>query len=80
MPKGYIDCHKCKWSHRLYDHTGKWTGAVFCSKRNGKIRKRFRGECKYWSDGKCWNLKGLNKTDGVVNAYDFCSYGEREGK
>lgn len=47
MPKGYIDCHKCKWSHRLYDHTGKWTGAVFCSMRNGKIRKRFRGECKY---------------------------------
>ena len=47
MPKGYIDCFKCKWSHKLYDHTGKWTGAVFCSQRNGKIRKRFRGECKY---------------------------------
>lgn len=47
MPKGYIDCHKCKWSHRLYDHTGKWTGAAFCSLRNGKIRKRFRGECKW---------------------------------
>lgn len=38
------------------------------------------GECKYWSEGKCWNLKGLNKTDGVVNADDFCSYGEREGE
>lgn len=47
MPKGYIDCFKCRWSHKLYDYTGKWTGAVFCSKRNGKIRKRFRGECKY---------------------------------
>ena len=38
------------------------------------------GECKYWREGKCWNLKGLNKTDGVVNADDFCSYGEREGE
>jgi len=47
MPKGYIDCHKCKWSHRLYDFTGKATGAVFCSKRNGKIRKRFRSECEW---------------------------------
>ena len=35
------------------------------------------GACKYWEDGKCWNLKGLNKTDGIVNADDFCSYGER---
>lgn len=53
MPKGYIDCHKCKWSHKLYDFTGKWTGAIFCTKRNGKIRKRFRGECKYVeSEGK----------------------------
>ena len=34
-------------------------------------------ECKYWKEGKCWNLKGLNKTDGIVNADDFCSYGER---
>lgn len=41
-----IDCYKCKWSHRLYDHTGKWTGAVFCSMRNGKLHKRFRGECE----------------------------------
>lgn len=47
MLKGYIDCHKCKWSHKLYDFRGKWMGAVFCSQRNGKIRKRFRGECKY---------------------------------
>lgn len=36
------------------------------------------GECKYWKEGKCWNMKGLNKTDGIVNADDFCSYGERE--
>lgn len=35
------------------------------------------GECKYWNEGKCWNLKGLNKTDGTVDADDFCSYGER---
>ena len=35
------------------------------------------GECIYWHDGRCWNMKGLNKTDGVVNADDFCSYGER---
>lgn len=35
-------------------------------------------DCKYWKEGKCWNLKGLNKTDGIVNADDFCSYGERE--
>ena len=34
-------------------------------------------ECKYWKEGKCWNMKGLNKTDGIVNADDFCSYGER---
>ena len=47
MMKGYIDCHKCKWSHRLYDHRGKWTGKVFCTLRNGKLKKRFRGECKY---------------------------------
>jgi len=40
----------------------------------------FCGECKYWNEGKCWNLKGLNKTDGAVNADDFCSYGEREGE
>ena len=38
------------------------------------------GECKFWNEGKCWNLKGLNKTDGIVNADDFCSYGEREGE
>lgn len=37
-------------------------------------------ECKYWNEGKCWNLKGLNKTDGIVNANDYCSYGEREGE
>ena len=43
----YLDCHKCRYSHKLYDHTGKWTGKIFCSKRNGKIRKRFRGECKF---------------------------------
>ena len=36
------------------------------------------GECKYWNEGKCWNMKGLNKTDGVVDADDFCSYGERK--
>ena len=35
------------------------------------------GECKYWNEGKCWNMKGLNKTDGAVDADDFCSYGER---
>ncbi len=34
-------------------------------------------DCKYWKDGKCWNLKGLNKTDGIVNVDDFCAYGER---
>lgn len=45
--KGYIDCHKCKWSHRLYDHNGKWTGAFFCTLRNGRLKKRFRKECKY---------------------------------
>lgn len=45
--KGYIDCYKCKWSHRLYDHNGKWTGAVFCTLRNGKLKKRFRKDCKY---------------------------------
>lgn len=45
--KGYIDCHKCKWGHRLYDRTGKWTGAFFCSLRNGRLHKRFRKECKY---------------------------------
>ena len=37
-------------------------------------------DCKYWKEGKCWNLKGLNKTDGIVNADDFCSYGERSEK
>lgn len=47
VPKGYIDCYKCKWSHKLYDFAGKWTGSVFCSRRNGKIRKRFRGGCKW---------------------------------
>ncbi len=36
------------------------------------------GECKYWHEGRCWNIKGLNKTDGIVNADDFCSYGERK--
>ena len=36
------------------------------------------GECKYFNEDKCWNLKGLNKTDGVVKADDFCSYGERK--
>ena len=34
-------------------------------------------DCKYWKEGKCWNLKGLNKTDGIVNVDDFCAYGER---
>ena len=47
MPKGYIDCHKCKYSHKLYDHRKVWTGAVFCSERNGKLKKRFRKECKW---------------------------------
>ena len=47
MPKGYIDCHKCNWSHRLYDFTGKATGAVFCTLRNGKLKKRFRKDCKW---------------------------------
>ena len=47
MPKGYIDCRKCKWSNKLYDFTGKWTGSLWCVKRNGKLRKRYRGECKY---------------------------------
>lgn len=36
------------------------------------------GECKYFNEDKCWNLKGLNKTDGVVKADDFCSNGERK--
>lgn len=45
--KDYIDCYKCKWSNRLYDHNGKWTGAVFCTMRNGKLNKRFRKECKH---------------------------------
>ena len=44
--KGYVDCYKCKWSHRLYDRHGKLTGAVFCSMRNSKLHKRFRGECE----------------------------------
>lgn len=35
-------------------------------------------ECMYWHEGRCWNMKGLNKTDGVVNANDFCSYRERK--
>ena len=47
MAKSYIDCYKCKRSHKLYDRKGTWTGAVLCSKRNGKIKKRFRGECKW---------------------------------
>ena len=38
------------------------------------------GECKYWHEGRCWNMKGLNKTDGVVNADDFCSYGKKNIK
>lgn len=38
------------------------------------------GECKYWNEGNCWNMKGLNKTDGVVNADNFCSYGSRSEK
>ena len=38
------------------------------------------GECKYWHEGRCWNMKGLNKTDGVVNSDDFCSYGKKGGK
>lgn len=66
MPKGYIDCHKCKCSHRLYDHTGKWTGAVFCSMRNGKIRKRFRGECE-WEERE-------DKHDCVDKNRDQCTH------
>lgn len=45
--RDYIDCLECKWSSRLYDRHGKWTGAFFCALRNGKLSKRFRKECKY---------------------------------
>ena len=41
-------------------------------------------ECKWCVEDdyivKCWNIKGLNKTDGVVNLDDFCSYGERKSE
>lgn len=93
MAQGYIDCHKCKYSHKLYDFTGKWTGKVFCVKRNGKIRKRFRGECKWHTERsdidivRCkecrhwWNEYGdsacMLHSDFTVNADDYCSYGER---
>ena len=33
--------------------------------------------CKYWESGKCWNIKGLNKTDGIVEADNYCSYAEK---
>ena len=47
----HLDCHKCRYSHKMYDHTGKWTVKIFCSQRNGKLKKRFRGECKYVEQG-----------------------------
>lgn len=49
----YIDCYKCRHHSLLYDyhlsHTtvkGHW-----CSARNGRIRKRFRGDCQFVMKG-----------------------------
>lgn len=42
----YLDCHSCVHHSRLYDRHGVATGH-WCSARNGRLKKRFRGECNW---------------------------------
>ena len=42
----YLDCYHCTSHFLLYDRKGRVTGH-WCVKRNGRIRKRFRGDCQF---------------------------------
>ena len=42
----YLDCYSCTAHSLLYDRRGHATGH-WCVKRNGKLRKRFRGDCQF---------------------------------
>lgn len=51
----YLDCHSCVYHSRLYDRHGVTTGH-WCSARNGRLKKRFRGDCK-WINAKATRNK-----------------------
>jgi len=42
----YLDCYSCTAHCLLYDRHGHTTGH-WCVKRNGRLHKRFRGDCKH---------------------------------
>lgn len=46
----YLDCHSCVYHLRLYDRHGRATGH-WCVKRNGRLHKRFRGDCAHIKGG-----------------------------
>ena len=46
----YLDCYSCRYHSKLYGRNGRTTGH-WCAMRNGRIHKRFRGDCKYFKGG-----------------------------
>ena len=42
----YLDCYSCVYHSKLYDRRGRMTGH-WCVLRNGRLHKRFRGDCKW---------------------------------
>ena len=45
-----IDCYACTRHCKLYDRNAKVRGH-WCSARNGKLKKRFRGDCQFVAKG-----------------------------